>query len=268
LSSAGDILERTPLWLAARNGHLEVVKILIDFDPTSPRHNSQDLEAPSPLWALALSNLDAEVKTTGLSLLATSTHLNARNTKGSTLLHRAAFTGDIKLTTLLLNAGADIQIQDNMGRYPLHYAALRGHEAVLSLLLTSPPLNYINTLDTSGLTPLMLAAGSNHPFTVRLLTAHGADSLLCSAPSGYSALYIACSQGHIFVAAYLLGQGADIDGADGKGNTCLEVAKRNGHGEMVRWLVRMGVKSGEERGGGEGGRVDVDREKGERGRDE
>ncbi|KAK0654967.1 ankyrin repeat-containing domain protein [Cercophora newfieldiana] len=244
-TSAGDILGCTPLWLAARNEHVEIVKMIVNFDPDSPSRNSQDPEAPSPLWALALSkNLDSASKTAGLSILAKSANINARNTQGSTLLHRAAFTGDVDLATLLLNAGADIQIRDNLGRYPLHYAAIRGHSSTLSLLLShlgDTIINHINSPDNSGLTPLMLAAGSNHANIIHTLSKHGADSLARSTPNGYSALYIACSQGHMFTAAYLLGQGADIDGVDSKGNTCLHVAARNGYVDMVRALLGMGA---------------------------
>lgn len=280
-TSAGDALKRTPLWLAARNGHLDVVKLLLDFDSASASQNSQDPEAPSPLWALVLSKLDPAAMKAGLSLLIPSVDVNARNTNNSTLLHRAAFTGDSNLTTLLLNAGSNPQIQDNIGRYPLHYAALRGHETVLSLLLTTPqppnlppspppsppplpsppsPLDkfpdpnpnphYINHPDTQGLTPLMLAAGSpNHKPAlpiIHLLTSRGATPHLRNS-LGHTALYVAASQGNVLAAAYLLGKdGADLNAVDERGSTCLDVARRNMHGEMVEFLRGLGALEGVE----------------------
>jgi ankyrin repeat protein len=53
---------------------------------------------------------------------------------GSTLLHLAAFLGDVKMAELLVMRGADVHARDRLGRTPLQVAAERDEEEVVALL--------------------------------------------------------------------------------------------------------------------------------------
>jgi ankyrin repeat protein len=61
---------------------------------------------------------------------------------------------------------------DNGGATPLHYAADRGHQDVVELLLTSKA--EVNARDSSGDTPLKRAAYMGHRDVAALLLASGA----------------------------------------------------------------------------------------------
>lgn len=68
--------------------------------------------------------------------------------RGFTVLHVAALYGRIKVVDLVLELGADPNAQDLCGCSPLHYAATRGHQNVLLLLLHSG--GSINLADNEG----------------------------------------------------------------------------------------------------------------------
>jgi len=54
---------------------------------------------------------------------------------GSTLLHTAAFEGDLSFARLLLQKGANIDAQDKEGRTPLSIASYFGFETMVEYLL-------------------------------------------------------------------------------------------------------------------------------------
>ncbi len=77
------------------------------------------------------------------------------------------------MVQLLLDAGADITIQNQWGRAALHVAARRGHEGVARLLLERGADPRAATRE--GWSPLHVAYRSGHPRLVEVLLAAGAD---------------------------------------------------------------------------------------------
>ena len=73
----------------------------------------------------------------------------------------------------LISRGADV---NKPGWAPLHYAATRGHLAIMNLLLEHHA--YIDASSPNGTTPLMMAAFYGTPSAVKLLLEAGADPLL------------------------------------------------------------------------------------------
>mmetsp|Transcript_14000 Transcript_14000/g.42272 ORF Transcript_14000/g.42272 Transcript_14000/m.42272 type:complete len:181 (+) Transcript_14000:154-696(+) len=90
----------TPLHYAARAGHLDCAKLLLQ--------NGCDINKQT-------------------------------RAGGATALHRAAYMGHLDVTHLLLSSGADVVLQDADGMTPLHKAASRGHAAVCEALLRHSP---------------------------------------------------------------------------------------------------------------------------------
>lgn len=85
----------------------------------------------------------------------------------------AALEGELDICTQLIAKGADV---NKTGWAPLHYAATRGHLAVIRLLLEN--FAYIDAASPNGSTPLMMAAQYGTDEAVRLLLDEGADPLL------------------------------------------------------------------------------------------
>ena len=85
----------------------------------------------------------------------------------------ASLDGHLELAKLLITRGADV---NKPGWAPLHYAATRGHLAVMNLLLENHA--YIDASSPNGTTPLMMAAFYGTPSAVKLLLEAGADPLI------------------------------------------------------------------------------------------
>ncbi|KAK5658304.1 hypothetical protein OQA88_2279 [Cercophora sp. LCS_1] len=216
---------------AIRGRDLDQVKQIL-LRQTNPKFPSDPGRVSDPLHIAAARNRHLEL---------IQDLINICDEAGLTLLHRAAFSGDTELATVLLDNGANPLIPDSDGKQPLHFAALRGHQAVVLQLLRCPKFKVVvDAPDNKGLTPLILAAGNGHDPIVHSLIIHGADVVNRSLDK-LDAFYAACAKGHIATAFYLLGRGADINGTDRKGNTPLHVAAKKGRIEMVRWLLRMGA---------------------------
>ena len=92
----------------------------------------------------------------------------------SFLLDNEAWKGHDKTASLLLEAGADPDEQDEYGRTPLHFAARNGHDKVVALLLEAGADP--DAQDDHGRTPLHFAAKSTFDKVVVLLLKAGADT--------------------------------------------------------------------------------------------
>ncbi|GAX77284.1 hypothetical protein CEUSTIGMA_g4730.t1 [Chlamydomonas eustigma] len=107
-----------------------------------------------------------------------------RSMDGATPLMIACKLGDEHSVRMLLEAGADPWRRDeNLRRTCLHYAASRGHTAVMTLVLDRARMmidhhnrSIVNACTADcGFTPLMYAAWFNHPEVIRLLLSRRAD---------------------------------------------------------------------------------------------
>eukprot|EP00936_MAST-01D_sp_MAST-1D-sp1_P001076 g1076.t1 len=68
-------------------------------------------------------------------LLEAGADVDAQNEVGISALHNAAYHGDMQLVHILLEAGADRSLNDEWGRTPLHVAAASGNVPIVRLLL-------------------------------------------------------------------------------------------------------------------------------------
>ena len=71
-----------------------------------------------------------------------------------------------------MGAGADINAADKSSRTALHWAAIKGHEALAQGLGAGAD---INATDEDGRTPLFFTAGDNKPEVAKVLLANGAQ---------------------------------------------------------------------------------------------
>mmetsp|Transcript_16654 Transcript_16654/g.16017 ORF Transcript_16654/g.16017 Transcript_16654/m.16017 type:complete len:725 (+) Transcript_16654:271-2445(+) len=73
----------------------------------------------------------------GLYILVTALNfdINVVDQKNLTVLHIAAWRGDVNLCKFLIFNGADVNLVDAYGRTAVHYAAMRGHTEVIYYIL-------------------------------------------------------------------------------------------------------------------------------------
>jgi ankyrin repeat protein len=57
--------------------------------------------------------------------------------EGDSCLHIAAARGDLRAARILVESGADVNLQGDLGNTPLHYARKRAHADVVAYLVCS-----------------------------------------------------------------------------------------------------------------------------------
>ena len=109
----------TPLAYASRNGHRQIVKMLLAFG-ADPGH-----KCTHGTEALAIACRGGYVNIASL-LLEKSANVNATARAGITALHHAAHCGYCNFVQLLLDEGADIDATNETGATALLYASRSG----------------------------------------------------------------------------------------------------------------------------------------------
>lgn len=79
---------------------------------------------------------------------------------------------------LLLSRGADVGVEDEAGKTPLHWAALCGKPQLSELLLGRGGMATIDVRDAAGRTALFNAADKGHDAIVRSLLQRGASAII------------------------------------------------------------------------------------------
>ena len=86
-------------------------------------------------------------------------------------IHEAAKTGNIKAVKQHLDAGADVNVKNDVGVTPLHWAVYYGHKEIVELLISNGA--GMNAKNSTGLTPLDEAIRNEQPKIDDLLRKYG-----------------------------------------------------------------------------------------------
>jgi ankyrin repeat protein len=135
------------------------------FDPNSPN------EKGVPALLVALQS--GSHKTAVVLAQEPRTRVEVTNASNESALMMAAINNQMEVATVLIERGAEV---NRKGWTALHYAATRGHIAMMRLLLEHSA--YIDAESPNGTTPLMMAAYYATPLAVKLLLEEGADPTL------------------------------------------------------------------------------------------
>eukprot|EP00438_Fugacium_kawagutii_P033111 Skav219662 [mRNA] locus=scaffold1257:224834:230605:+ [translate_table: standard] len=223
--------DATPLLIASQNGHIGVVRFLVEAGSDMHKPNNNGATA---LYVAAQNGHIVVVR----FLVEAGADMHKPKNNGATPLPVAAQNGHIAVVRFLVEAGADMNKASHNGAIPLHLAAYNGHIMVMRFLVEAGA--DMNTPTEDGATPLYVAAQNGHIAVVRFLVEAGAD-MHKPKNNGPTPLYVAAQNGHIPVVRFLVEAGADMNKASHIGAIPLHAAAQNGHIVVVRFLVEAGA---------------------------
>lgn len=171
-------------------------------------------------------------------LLDAHADTEVRDEVGRTPLMLAAAAAQADIAGQLLSHLARMDPVDKLGRSALWYASAAGSTDIVTALLTQK--GSLEVADSTGITPLAIASGRGHAAVAEALLKAGADPNAASQNSS-TPLMLAAAAGHTAIVARLLAAGAGIDKQNRYGDTALIVAARSGQVDSVRQLVAAGA---------------------------
>eukprot|EP00729_Bicosta_minor_P019746 gene19746-biopygen20264 len=227
----GDDPVRPPIWMASRDGRLEIAKLLLGHaaDPNQARTT----DGTTPVF-MAAQNGHTEC----LQLLlkhAADPNL-ATTDDGSTPACMAAHQGHTECLQLLLKHAADPNLAKTTdATTPAYMASQNGHAECLQLLLEHAADPNLATTD-DGSTPAHGAAGEGNVECLQLLLEHAADPNQATTDVGTTPLHTAACEGKVLVAQLLVVHGANMAAVTAFNDTPFFYATQNGHQPLADWL--------------------------------
>ncbi|KFB51873.1 AGAP003839-PA-like protein [Anopheles sinensis] len=128
----------TPLLIACRNGHFDVVQYLIkrchaDVEQAgSVIFDGEQIEGAPPLWCASAAGHTNIVKL----LVQHGAKVNSTTKTNSTPLRAACFDGHYEIVKYLVSHGADIEVANRYGHTCLMIACYKGHYKIAQYLLS------------------------------------------------------------------------------------------------------------------------------------
>jgi ankyrin repeat protein len=150
------------------------------------------------------------------------------------LLFDAARLGRDDMIPALLQAGAQIEGQDERGFSPLVLASYNGQESTTALLLSLGALPD-GLPDDAGSSALMGVAFKGYVAIGGMLLNAGADPDRANR-AGQTALMMASLFDQREIIALLIAAGADLSRRDGSGKTAADIAEAQGNPELATML--------------------------------
>ena len=230
-----DADERSALHVAARQGHVDCVVLLLDRWDLDVLKNT-DRGGNRPLH-LAADGLHLQVikrllpgpgqrfreQVGGSTISDDKTDINARTAMGATALHIAAERGGADIVEYLLSRRADPKLVDKRGRTAL-LAALGAGEVKAAEALLRHGVD-VELGDEEGTTPLHLAAAKGMESIFRaLLDPLRKLEVDARNAEGRTPLHLAAAADQVEAARSLLAAGADMEATDSSGKTPLLLA--------------------------------------------
>ncbi|MEZ0223521.1 MAG: ankyrin repeat domain-containing protein [Alphaproteobacteria bacterium] len=154
-------------------------------------------------------------------------------------LFKAAIRGDLAETKRLIEAGAEIESRNTSGHTPLMLAAAGGHVDVAAALLDARA--DVNALCKTGASALAVTVGQADRAMADLLMSRGADPLAGHADNRKNLLRAAVGWGQEDLFNTLVAAGTDFRFEDDGGRTLVMLACSSDQPRMLELLIAAGM---------------------------
>lgn len=217
-----DVYGRMPLHYAAQYGFVVICQVIISkMQAWGQFEVSERVDAP--FWQDIDGYAPLHLSVIGGHPQTTRTLLEAENWRGASdrkaavrkhmsksgeVLALAVKANFVVIVKLLVDAGVNLDYQDDQGETALHVAARFGHTECASILLEGSETQKAN-----------IEAPENS--------------------FGWTPLHVACVDGRLGIVELLIAAGADVDKADTSGWTAKEHASLRGHMKIAKALAEV-----------------------------
>ena len=155
-------------------------------------------------------------------------------------MHSAAEYGNLPAVRANLESGEDVNKREpTFGQTALHLAAYCDRPVTLKALIEAGA--DVNAQDNQGCTSLTFATQEGNPMIVMELIKAGADVNLAG-HDGVTPLHLAVQNGHEGCAAMLIQAGADVHRRTNTGMTPIKFAIDNEHDKIAKLLRHLGAR--------------------------
>lgn len=256
---------------AVRNGHVEIIRILLEFAD----YNENTLRAA--LFAGASSGVEVPIlelinyigkyvvkfewegfiicraaqfnqENLVKRLLEVGASPDAVTLNALTALHIASRDGHTGVAKILLDAGgADYKLVTDSGRIALHLAAYHGHTEIVKILLAGG--SDVNALDNEKDNALHLACLWGNYGAIEALLEAGSD-MGNDKKDQWTPLTIVADEGYVKSARLLIEKGANVAVTGLEGKTALRYAALRDSFELCKLLIENGADVNTTSGGG------------------
>ena len=222
----------TPLTIAAEKGNMNIIKMLME---DGAMVNDKSSYGVTPIISAAAAGNTEVVE----YLVAQGADVTAKDDWGKTALIYAANVDNPQLIANLIKLDKTaVNLPDNSGNTPLIYAAQKGLDDNLKVLLSNgADVNYRNP--ATGLSAISAAAAEGNSSAIRLLVRTGKADVNIADLSGRTPIFYAVEQNQEDALRTLLLLGADPNAQDNQGGTALMRASAKGRQNCVDVLLRQ-----------------------------
>ena len=228
----------SPLLIAASNGHIGVCETLLDEGANFRETDKND----RTLVYIAASEGHFDFLDTILQRPEIASLVNERDQYQNTACHVASEMGYNRALESLIKAGADIGLKNDEEQTPMHMAAKSGKPNLIRALQKHDS-KLVHDWDENSDTPLHIAASNGHYGCVKWLVDFGSE-IDASNTKGWTPLDCAAECGAEDVCKLLLDNDAPVDATDRTKITPLHLACKNGHEDTVQLLIARGADCG------------------------